>query len=109
MADVLDFLKSLGQSKEVKAEAIAALFVAFTGERPRVTKGKDARGEYMSIAPSPRQTEILRQNLEAQLAKAPGDVRVDLSGVLLPIILKKSILPMLLAAGAGFAGGRYIK
>jgi hypothetical protein len=98
MASVLDFIKGFGQDREVKAAAIVAVIYALTGEKPVQTKGKDDYGDFIKITPTPKQAEILRANLEAQIAKAPSDVRVDLSDVWTPLVVKKGI-PWLLGAG----------
>lgn len=111
MADnaLLELLRNLGSAKEIKAEAIAALFLAFTGERPTLEKGRDDFGEFIRIKFSERQLEALRLNLDTLINKEPGDVRMDLAPVFTPLIIKKG-LPYILGAGAlGAIGGRYLK
>lgn len=90
MAGALDFLKSIGGSKEAKAEAIATGLQVVTGERPNVRKARDDYGEYIEITPTERQADILRRQIESWAAKDPGPVRVNLSGIWGPLVLKKA-------------------
>lgn len=90
MAGILDFLKSIGGSKEAKAEAIATGLQVFTGERPNVRKARDDYGEYIEITPTEKQADILRKQIEAWAAKEPGEVRVNLSAIYLPLVIKKA-------------------
>jgi len=102
----LDFLASVGQSRGLKAEAIAAALYALTGERPQMTQGTDAHGGYTQITPSKRQNEIMVTMISEWLAKSPGDVRLDLSGVFLPILLKRGWPYMLGMSAVGFGVGK---
>jgi hypothetical protein len=101
---VTSFLEAVGQSRDLKAEAIAAALYALTGERPVVTHLQDATGSYSQVALSDRQNTILLAMVNDWIAKAPGDVRVDLSGVWLPLLLKRGWPYMLGAAAAGAVG-----
>lgn len=90
MAGILDWLKSIGGSKEAKAEAIATGLQVFTGERPIIRKARDDYGEYIEITPTERQADILRKQLESWLAKEPGPVRVNMASIWTPILWKKA-------------------
>lgn len=106
MASVLDFLKSIGGSKEAKAEAIATGLAVFTGERPKMRKARDDYGEFIEITPTERQADILRRQLEAWLDKEPGEVRVNLGQVWTPIMVKKAGPWAVGLAAAGIFIGR---
>lgn len=90
MAGIIDLLKSIGGSKEAKAEAIATGLQVFTGERPIVRKARDDYGEYIEITPTENQADILRKQIESWAAKEPGPVRVNLSNIWTPLVIKKA-------------------
>jgi hypothetical protein len=109
MAGILDFLKSVGGSKEAKAEAIAAGLMVFTGERPSMRKARDDYGEYIEITPTEKQADILRKQIESWAAKEPGPVRVNLSSIWTPLVVRKAAPWALgLAALAAFAGRKSV-
>jgi hypothetical protein len=109
MAGVLDFLKSIGGSKETKAEAIATGLQVFTGERPNVRKARDDYGEYIEITPTERQADILRKQIESWVSKEPGPVRVNLSNIWTPLVIKKAAPWAIgLAALSAFAGRKSV-
>jgi hypothetical protein len=90
MSGLLDLLKSVGGSKEAKAEAISLGFRVFTGEAPIMTRGSDVGGEFIEITPTEKQAEILRAQLESWVNKEPGPVRVNLSSIWTPLVIKKA-------------------
>ena len=90
MAGLLDILKSIGASRDVKAEAIAMGFQAFTGERPTMRRGTDGGGEFIEITPTEKQAEILRAQLDSWISKEPGPLRVNLSSIWTPLVVKKA-------------------
>lgn len=90
MSAVIDFLKQLGSTRDIKAAAISAGIQALTGTAPITRKSADAKGEYIEIIPTERQVIILREYLDAWLSKEPGDVRVDLSGIWWPTVAKRT-------------------
>lgn len=91
MSAVLDFLKRFGASRSVKAEAIAAGIAALTGSRPNMRQAQDDHGVYIEITPTEQQADILRRQLEAWLSKEPGDVRVNLSSIWTPVVMKRTL------------------
>ncbi len=103
---LLDFLKQFGATQSVKASAIAAGIQAITGSAPTVRQAQDDYGPYTEIVPTPEQAQILRTQLEAWLNSDPGDVRVDLSGVWWPVVLKKTWWIASGFAAVGFFTGR---
>jgi len=105
-SSLLDFLKNYGASRSVKASAIAAGIQAITGSAPIMRQAQDDYGAYTEIVPTPEQAQILRTQLEAWLASDPGDVRVDLSAVWWPTVLKKTWWMASGMAAIGFFAGR---
>ncbi len=86
---ILDFLRQFGATRDVKASAIIAGIQALTGSAPNVRKARDDYGEYIEITPTEQQAEVLRRQLEAWLGKEPGDVRVNLTQIWWPVVMKK--------------------
>lgn len=105
-SSLLDFLRQFGATRDVKASAIAAGIQAITGSAPTMRRAKDDYGDYIEIVPTPDQAEILRTQLEAWLASDPGDVRVNLSEVWWPVVLKKTWWMASGIAALGFFTGR---
>lgn len=106
MAGILDFLKSIGGSKEAKAEAIATGLQVFTGSRPIVKKARDDYGEYIEITPTEQQADILRKQIESWAVKDPGPVRVNLSNIWTPLVIKKAAPWAIGLAALGIFAGR---
>lgn len=90
MSSLLNFLKQFGATRDVKAAAIAAGIQALTGSAPVTRKARDDYGEYIEITPTEQQAEILRRQLDAWLSKEPGDVRVNLSQIWWPTVIKRT-------------------
>lgn len=105
-SSLLDFLRQFGATRDVKASAIAAGIQAITGSAPTVRQAQDDYGVYTEIVPTEQQAQILRTQLEAWLNSDPGDVRVDLSAVWWPVVLKKTWWVASGMAAAGWFLGR---
>ena len=105
-SSILTFLKQFGATRDVKASAIAAGIQALTGSAPIMRRAKDDYGDYLEITPTEQQAEILRKQLEAWLAAEPGDVRVNLSGIWWPVVLKRTWWVASGLAAAGFIAGK---
>lgn len=103
---ILDLLKKFGASRDVKASAIAAGIQAITGSAPTMRRAQDDYGEYIEIVPTEAQAAILRAQLEAWLSAEPGDVRVRLSSVWWPVVLKRTWWMASGLAAAGWMLGR---
>lgn len=87
----------------LKSQGIAFAIKTATGENPIVSDYPD----YSEIAFDPEQVKRLRQKLRASLSAAPGDVRVDLSPVVVPVVLEK-VAPLAIAGLlAAYILGRY--
>jgi hypothetical protein len=84
---------------------MAAAIKAATGVRPRVEDG----GKYAILRFTPGGQVAARSWLESQLAKKPGDVRVEVSPVLNPFIAKKALPYLLGAAAAGLLLGKVLE
>lgn len=106
MSAVLDFLRQYGSTRSVKASAIAAGIQALTGSAPQVRNAQDDYGAYTEITPTEAQVPILRKQLEAWLDSEPGDVRLNLSGIWWPVVLKRLGLWASGALGLAYFLGR---
>ena len=87
-----------------KAEAVAALIRAVTGEDAII----EDMGTYQKISFSPFQQVRIRDYIERQLSakREPSDILVDVNPILLPIAAKR-LMPFLIASLAlGFFIGR---
>jgi hypothetical protein len=89
-------------SDMAKVEAIAAAFYALTGERPNIRRGEG----FSEIVPTESQSVKVRALLEGWIAKEPGSVRVNLSGIWWPLVLKRFGLWASGAMGLSFYLGR---
>jgi hypothetical protein len=81
---------------QAKAAAYSTAIYLAIGSSPIVEEKQD----HIRIRFTPDQQKKLRDFIELQMKKAPGDVRVEIAPILMPIFLKR-ILPF---AGAALAG-----
>ena len=89
--------------RTLRSQGLAVAIKAATGEAPLVSDYP----EYSELTFDPEQVKRLRAKLRGALVAAPGDVRVDLSPVVVPVVLEK-ILPLALAGLLGaYLLGRY--
>jgi len=87
----------------LKSQGLAFAIKAATGENPLVSDYPD----YSELTFDPEQVKRLRDKLRSALSAAPGDVRVDLSPVVVPVVLEK-IAPLAIAGIIGiYLLGRY--
>lgn len=76
----------------LKSQGIAFAIKTATGENPIVSDYPD----YSELAFDPEQVKRLREKLRGALSAAPGDVRVDLAPVVVPVVLEK-VAPLAIA------------
>lgn len=79
-------------SRVLKSQGIAFAIKTATGENPIVSDYPD----YSELAFDPEQVKRLREKLRGALSAAPGDVRVDLAPVVVPVVLEK-VAPLAIA------------
>jgi hypothetical protein len=88
----------------LKAAAIKAACKEVFGFEPNMYAGPS--GDYIQIVFSEEQYGILQKWIEEQLKKDPRDIRIDLSPVLIPLIVKKAMPYLMATAAVGFTIGR---
>ena len=80
----------------LKSQGLAFAIKTATGENPIVTDYP----EYSELSFDPEQVKRLRAKLRSALSAAPGDVRMDLSPVVIPVVLEK-VAPLAIAGLVG--------
>lgn len=83
-------------ARVLKSQGLSLAIKAATGETPIISDYTD----YSELSFDPEQVKRLRQKLHAALSAAPGDVRIDLAPVIVPVVLKK-IAPLAIAGMLG--------
>lgn len=91
-------------SRELRVVGYTALFRQLTGKNPIVT----TYPEYTQISFDAAQQKTLQDQIEKMISKEPGDVRVDIGPVVTPIMIKRMIVYVAIAAGLGAFAGRYL-
>ena len=92
----------------LKAQGLALAIRTATGESPLVSDFSD----YSELTFDPEQVKRLRVKLRGALDSAmkpgePGDVRLDPTPIVLPVVLEKVLPVVLLSALAIYLLGRY--
>jgi len=88
-----------------KVEAIAAVTLLYTGERPIITD----HGDYYEVNFTESQIKKLQDTLKAWHDAEPGEIRINVKPVLLPFYIKRYAAYL---AGIGISGlllGLFIK
>lgn len=93
-------------SRRVKAEAIAGAVMALTGERPVMKDRPGEDGGYTEISLTDSQAEKLRTLIDGWLSKKPGNVRVNLVPVWVPLVMRRFGIWATGLAAASFYIGR---
>lgn len=76
----------------IKSQGLSLAIKAATGESPSVFDYP----EYAELSFNPEQVKRLRQKLRSALSAAPGDVRIDMAPVVVPVVLEK-VAPLAIA------------
>lgn len=76
---------SLFEDKNLKTNAISVFLAFVTGENPIIEK----HPEFNEILLTENQIKILREKLTDFLERAPGNVRMNLNPVFIPVVIKK--------------------
>lgn len=87
----------------IKSQALALAIRSATGETPLVTDFDT----YSELSFDEDQVKRLRERLKSALSSAPGDVRVDLSPIITPVVLQKVVPIAIIGALAAYVMGRY--
>lgn len=103
--DSLNVFTGQDQSREVRAMAWVAVISAVTGKAPVINRLPD----YTEIRLNPSQEKALTAFFERQLAKEPSDVRINLTPVFTPIVLKKAAPYAAGLAALSYWGGTRMK
>lgn len=88
----------------LKGRTLAVALKTATGQEPRVMSYPD----YVRLEWSKAQQAALRADLDRQLSSKPGRIRVDISPVLTPYIIRKAIPWAVAAVFAGYLAGKMI-
>jgi len=83
-------------SRTLKTNAISLFLYSITGESPVIEKYPD----YNQLVLSNEQKEKLRQILTEFMAREPGEIRMELQPIILPVLLKR-YWPWLAGISAG--------
>lgn len=86
----------------LKSQSLALAIKAATGESPIVTDYKN----YSELSFNPDQVKRLQTKLKAAMSAAPGDVRINLVPVVVPVVLEKVLPLALVALGVAYFLGR---
>lgn len=90
-------------ARVLRSQGLAFAIKTATGESPFVSDYP----EYSELTFDPEQVKRLRAKLRGALSAAPGDVRVDLSPVVVPVVLEK-VAPIAIAGlVAAYILGRF--
>jgi len=82
----LNGLDDLFTMREVKAQAVAGLLTAFTGEYPSIKRSD----EFVNIKLSNKQIEKGQTLLRKLLGREPGEIRIQgLNDIMTPVFVKK--------------------
>lgn len=92
---------------KIKAEGIALAINQILGFRPTVVYSEN----YAEIKFTPDQERIARAWIENQMSKKgpPGDIRINLVPIVLPLLLTKAFPFLAGAAGVGYFFGKKTK
>jgi hypothetical protein len=89
--------------RTLKSQGIAFAIKTATGEQPIISDYPD----YSKLSFDPEQVKRLREKLKSAISSAPGDVRIDLAPVFVPVALEK-LAPFAIAGLLGaYLLGRY--